>query len=538
VQEAAQLRLPQHPCATSYSWTPGSFTTNIITVAPANTTTYTLIRANGACSFTSNITLTVNALPGIIALSGTPNICSNNTTSLTAAGATTYTWKPSITTLTGNVVFVTPIAIAVPTVITYTVTGANATCTNVATAQLTVNPNPTISIAASPSSVICRDQTVTLTANNPTASPIAGYAWTSVAITGTNQIAVTPTATTAYPLVVLNSFSCSATATQVIVVNILPALTATTTASLVCTNGQANSQSTIGVNVTNSVAASTTYSWSTGAPTRTTLVTPGTTKIYTVTGTFTSTQCKSTQTIQITVFTPTVTITGDTATCFGGGITLTGNNLPAGGTYTWNGNYPFQNFTASPTLATVYQVAGRTTSNNVSCVNTASVLITIYSNPTISAVSQPSAICRGEVSALTGSGAATYVWTGPQSGVTVSVTPTTQTTFTVIGTDVNGCNDTTTVLVKVSLCTGIQENGLGYEVVNIYPNPNNGEFVISSDIEIDLTLVNSLGQLIKKVKLADTKANKVSWNDLPGGIYYLVGEKSGVRINQKVIINK
>jgi hypothetical protein len=64
-------------------------------------------------------------------------------------------------------------------------------------------------------------------------------------------------------------------------------------------------------------------------------------------------------------------------------------------------------------------------------------------------------ICDGESVTLTASGASTYAWspaTGitPTTGPTVTANPTSTTTYTVTGTDANGCVDTDTVDVIVN----------------------------------------------------------------------------------------
>jgi gliding motility-associated-like protein len=73
--------------------------------------------------------------------SSSPTICAGSNATLTATGATTYTWANAATlsSSTGSAV------IASPNVTTnYTVTGANAACTNTAIVTVSVNPSPTI----------------------------------------------------------------------------------------------------------------------------------------------------------------------------------------------------------------------------------------------------------------------------------------------------------------------------------------------------------------------------------------------------------
>ncbi|MBW6483492.1 MAG: gliding motility-associated C-terminal domain-containing protein, partial [Vicingaceae bacterium] len=66
-------------------------------------------------------------------------------------------------------------------------------------------------------------------------------------------------------------------------------------------------------------------------------------------------------------------------------------------------------------------------------------------------------ICNGDSVVLTGSGATSYTW---DNGVTDGIyfIPTTTTTYTVIGQDANGCSNTDTVTITVSICIFPQAN--------------------------------------------------------------------------------
>src|SRR5690606_16710798 len=165
----------------------------------------------------------------------------------------------------------------------------------------------------------------------------------------------------------------------------------------------------------------------------------------------------TTNTILTTVFLPTFAVNSPTSSCLGGNV-----NLIASGaiSYTWNGNQPFSQITVSPPTETVYIVAATSSSLGVACVSTNSVLVSIYDNPTITAVPDRTMICKGEFVDLTASGAQSYVWSTTQVGAVVPVNPPLNTIYNVTGTDQNGCVGTTTLLVRVSTCFGVDENSL------------------------------------------------------------------------------
>jgi gliding motility-associated-like protein len=94
----------------------------------------------------------------------------------------------------------------------------------------------------------------------------------------------------------------------------------------------------------------------------------------------------------------------------------------------------------------VYVVTGITDAN---CTNSASGTQTIIVNP-LPAVSAGAdfTICEGDPTVLNGSGAATYAW---NNGVTdgASFNPSSTATYTVVGTDVNGCIDEDSMVLTV-----------------------------------------------------------------------------------------
>jgi hypothetical protein len=510
--------------ATNYTWLPGSSNSNSITVNPTVSTTYTVIKSNANCVDTKTFALTVNNLPGLSVITSNTVVCANNTLQLTGGGAATYTWNPGG--VTGQSIIITPSASVV-----YTLTASNGTCANTSTVAIATLANPTISLVPS-SSVICNGFCSTLTASGGNS-----YTWTatpasSSSLTGAT-VADCPTTTTSYSVAGSNSLGCITGAQQIIVVNPLPSFSVAANPALVCVaaNSTISAQSLSGV----------TYSWSTGASTRTNQVSPLATNVYTCTATFTATQCKNTRTVTVSVFVPTFAITGPTAVCVGGTITINASgSLVANNAYVWSGNgytsTGFPSFAISPTVPTIYICTGTGTLSGVVCASTNTVLIGIYQNPTVTAVVDRTLICKGETAYLTGGGAATYLWNTNQTGSTVPVSPTANSiTYTVVGTDANGCEGTATVQVRTSSCIGINELSLNRTFV-VYPNPANGEFTIEADAAMNLQIVDELGREVKVVSIKEINGFESKVNGLSPGVYFIVGEKDNQKIHQKIII--
>ena len=70
--------------------------------------------------------------------------------------------------------------------------------------------------------------------------------------------------------------------------------------------------------------------------------------------------------------------------------------------------------------------------------------------PTVTTTASPATICAGQSSTLTASGASTYSWSTGQNTSSITVTPDSTTTYTVTGTDANGCSNTADVTVTVN----------------------------------------------------------------------------------------
>ena len=152
---------------------------------------------------------------------------------------------------------------------------------------------------------------------------------------------------------------------------------------------------------------------------------------------------------------PTVSVTASPGTiCIGGSATLTASGAA---TYGWSPATGLDTTTgptvhASPANTTSYTVTGTDTNG---CQSTANVTVTVNPRPTVSVTASPGTICIGGSATLTASGAATYSWSPPTgldttTGPTVHASPANTTSYTVTGTDTNGCQNTANVTVTVN----------------------------------------------------------------------------------------
>lgn len=189
-----------------YSWSPASSlssSTSATTVAtPTTSTDYTLTVMNGACTSTAVTSLTVSPLPSVTVAATPTAICVGNSSTLTATGATTYSWTPAIP-MSG---------VVSPTVSsTYTVSGSDACGTDTQTITVNVNPSPTVSAVTS-ASILCSGNSASLTASGATT-----YSWTGVGAGA--SVVVSPTITTTYTVEGIDANGCVDTTTFVQVVS-------------------------------------------------------------------------------------------------------------------------------------------------------------------------------------------------------------------------------------------------------------------------------------------------------------------------------
>ncbi|MES2799402.1 MAG: choice-of-anchor I family protein [Bacteroidota bacterium] len=147
--------------------------------------------------------------------------------------------------------------------------------------------------------------------------------------------------------------------------------------------------------------------------------------------------------IDITVNTlPTVDAGIDFSLCAGEEATLQGSGAIS---YSWD-NSITNGTTFTPTTTLIYAVTG-TDANG--CENTDDILVTVNSLPTVDAGTD-FAICAGDETALTGTGTATtYTWDNSVIDG-VDFEPTSTLTYSVAGTDANGCENTDDILVTVN----------------------------------------------------------------------------------------
>ncbi len=488
--------------ATSYSWS-GSVTDGVA-FAPNTTDTYTVTGTDGnGCSATASVSVAVNTIPTVTASASSASVCSGNQVTLTGGGATSYSWSGGVT---DGVAF-TPNATA-----TYTVTGTDNGCSATASVSVAVNQTPAVT-ATSSSAAVCAGGQVTLTGGGATS-----YSWSGGV---TDGVAFTPNATATYTVTGTDN-GCSATATVSVAVNQAPAVTATASSSSVCAGSQ----------VTLTGGGATSYSWSGGA-TDGVAFTPNATATYTVTGT--DNGCSATATVSVTVNSvPTVTATASSASvCAGGQVTLTGGGATS---YSWSGGVT-DGVAFTPNATATYTVTG--TDNGCSATATVSVAVNTAPTVTLSLPVDTIQLNGGNVTLSGGSPlGGTYTGTGV-TGTTFNPITSGLGTFTITYTytDGSGCAGTATDVVHVVNTVGVQQVS-ALTGVQIYPNPNQGQFVISlaapADKGVQVEITDATGKLVDMFTMID-KVQQVNIDTYAAGVYFVKLISGELHTTQRII---
>lgn len=460
------------------------------------------------CTGTDTILVGVNPAP-VFTLGSDAAVCAGSNVTFTGPGGPyDYDWN------TGDSV----IAITVNTtgnyilVVTDTVNGCSATDTVVFTA----NPLPVVTLGADTS--YCSNNAIVLTgpAGNFT------YVWSdnstndslSVSSTGTYFVTVTDTTTT-----------CFNADTVTIVINATPVVALGADTTFCSANGPLT---------LNAPAGPYNYLWSDNSNGTSLAVSASGT--YAVAVTDSVNGCSTNDSINVVVNASPNAVLVDTSSC-GNGIILTA----AGGNYTylWSDNTTGQSTTV--TVSGNVSVVVTDTANG--CAITDAAIVNINTPPTATVTASAANVCADDANVtLTGA---------PAGGVFVGTSVTGNAFDPSVGagsyaidyiyTDANGCTDTATTTIVVSACVGVEEAFFGVGM-NVYPNPNNGQFIFTCSDANFATMTFEVISMDGKVVLAEQASNvqgqyrrDMNMYNLANGVYYFRVIADGQTYMQKIV---
>jgi len=369
------------------------------------------------------VTVTVNALPNVNA-GNNAAICIGQSTTLTATGATTYTWDNGVT----NGVSFTPNATNTYTVIGVDVNG----CINNDNVLVTVNALPNVS--AGNNQTVCLNTAVVLSGSGANT-----YTWNNNVV---NNTPFTPITTNNYIVTGVDANGCINVDT--VAVNVLP---------LPNVNAGQDIAICIGSGASISGSGATTYLWNNGVTNGVTFF-PNTTQTYTVIGTGAN-GCSAQDSVVVTVNTvPTLSLTNGGTACANGTVSLNATTTNAFGGF-WsatNGNgiispnvsnnsVVYEAGANDPAIVTMTYVAFNQCGSSTSTTS-----IGILPLPSVNAGLDQNA-CTGVNTTLVATGSGSVVW---NNGVLNNVPFATiggVSTYVATATGANGCTNTDTVIV-------------------------------------------------------------------------------------------
>ncbi|MBK7311825.1 MAG: T9SS type A sorting domain-containing protein [Sphingobacteriaceae bacterium] len=265
---------------------------------------------------------------------------------------------------------------------------------------------------------LCSGNSMTLTAN----SSLNNYSWTPTASTA-SQIVVTPSISTLYEVYTSTAATCFAKKGAVVTVYATPTITVPN-GGICPTPGS----------YTFTPSGAATYTYLPVGP----VDSPTITTQYTVVGSSTAGCISNVATPSIIVTNSVVlSVVSPSAVCIGKSGTLTASGASS---YSWTTSpgSTLNPIVVTPAVPNTYGLYGTVGT----CTAFTTVFVNVNPNPTVTIAPSRIVYCVDNgPTTMTASGAATYSWNTGSTTNTAAATPTSVITYSVLGTDVNGCID-------------------------------------------------------------------------------------------------
>ncbi len=392
-------------------------------VSPLSTTIYTVIGTDcsNGCTGIQTITIPVNNNGITLNISSSsPSVCSGNSATLSVSGgASSFTWNTSAN---SNSIVVNP-----STTTNYSVIGTNGSCTGTAAITISASPLPSLSVS---NQTICAGGSATLNAFGTNT-----YLWDNASTS--NSIVVTPSVNTTYTVTGTDFNLCSITETVNVSIGSGLSLNLISNPLSVCA----------GATATIIATGATSYTWSNGANSHSIIVSPSATTTYSVIGD--ANFCVGTASITIPLVNApfiTFSVSPSASLCAAIPVTITASGAS---TYSWNTTSLSNSIIVTPSATTTYSLS----SFNGICKADTNIIIYYSTPPSVSISASPSfTICGGQTLSLTAHGTySQYVWSNSITSPSISVTPSTSTSYTVFASGSAGaCSSSAIVTISVS----------------------------------------------------------------------------------------
>jgi Secretion system C-terminal sorting domain/Ig-like domain CHU_C associated len=495
-------------------WTSISGATLSTLMTPTlNTSTYFMVvvtctNGGGSSGITAiQVTVAPSSVSVTAITANTANICNGQSASLTATAIGTINWyanststislglggsytTPSLT--TGNYTFYAQ---------------ASSPCATLSPRTpitITVNSHPIISVN---SGTTCAGVPFTLTPSGALSYTVSG-----------GLLVVTPITNASYTVSGTGLGNCVSLSSAVSNVSVSPSPTIIIGNDAICR----------GESYTLAPTGALSYTYSSGSA----VVSPTGTTSYTVWGTGANGCVSIPPGISFVSVKPLPTISvNSNSICLGDSFTI---NPSGASTYTYSSG----SNVITPTITSNYTVTGTGINGCVNAVGKVCT-VTVLALPTIILGTSNPTICINESATITANGAISYTWNTNQNSGNIVVNPTITSNFVVTGNDALGCSNTAAITQNVSSCTGLSQGLTFNSELDIYPNPNNGEFYLKINQAYSshkIQLYNIYGQFVFSTELKSPLTN-IKLIDISSGVYFLnVDFNTGEKMSKKIII--
>ncbi len=386
--------------AENYIWSPvsglGNFSGDSVLASPTQSSWYFVQGMADGCVVVDSVFITVFDLPSLSLSSSEDSICKGESTLLIASSSGDVQWSPTVglNTITGDSVMASPLSST-----TYFATANENNCIITDSIHIEVVSLPFLYLQAN-DTVICFGDSTILTVSGAEEyewSPSSGLDNTS----GSSVIANPLNTTTYYIEGTTNG--CASIDSITIVVNPLPILSFNSLIFTICEGDE--------IDLVASGADS--YSWEPSLGLNTTvgaavLASPSTTTTYWITGVVNG--CSIQDSVEVIVHPNPVLNIGvsDSLICIGDSITLSATGASS---IRWISSVTGDTLIGSiitvyPEISTKFYIMGETNG----CMINDSILVDVVDEPLVNIQASTTAICIGDSSLLTASGAEDYVW--------------------------------------------------------------------------------------------------------------------------------
>lgn len=421
------ISVPSAGTGATYNWTGNSIvggsTTNTMTATPnaSGTQTYGVTITNSfGCTGTASVDILVNTQPTVVITASAPAICAGGSTTLSATGASQYSWyEQGSTTSIGTGATLTVLPSGNTTYYALGTETANGTACQSLPASISITSTAPGIPNVSGVTTLCAGGNTVLSITSPT--PTATYEWTYNGITTVgNTFNVNAVANSTSVSVVEKLNTCTSTPRVVpITVQSIPVAPAVTSPTI-CFGQTATLNAVIGAGGSAPVVWYSDAAATNAIVTSNTYTTPALTANTTYYARSNGGLCPSLIASAVVTVNalPLVTISNPAGNiCSGNSTILTASGAQQyewyiAGTTTVIATGP--NFTVNPTSATTYSVVGSSIQNNVTCPASPVNTTLGVTSPLAPAVSGATTVCSGESTLLTITSpnpSANYEWT-------------------------------------------------------------------------------------------------------------------------------